>query len=806
MKNLLTISKKLLAFICVFIAAIVISGCKDKDNDNKPVTPDNVQITISAEKDTIESGEEVALTVTVTGTKNTAYTYSITENGAAVDYAVVENDKLKLTKEVTIDKFITVTATSTADIYKSASKTFTVKAPIVEGKVGDLTSDLIKEIAGSNITITGIVTDYYKDFNNKRNDKTTEYEMTVMMEEGKWSGSFNPKENPDGVISDTYLKGEKDGVKGPVYTDESYNQFVEVGHALEYEYVNKHNEVTRAQVKDYVSVPSIWEYQHLWNHLGQLNVNKFTYDAENQVYKYNYATTEDAYLMTYFAISLTPMLSTSETLVDFYFKIENGHITQILGQTVTLYDGSTDTDPQDASYMSYTTVALNITNIGTTKIPAATAYEAPENADKLTTALTNMAALNNYSFKAIDTTTQAPSTDSSDYELDSVSNVSVKAARRANEEEEGMIFYNYTSATSPLGSGNVGTYGYITEDAVVLETTTKYSATMDGKDYKVEYTGYKKTSDETYDYFEFNSTKSVELNKTVFQGKKKYYGTIKNVLPDFDFSANVFKFVSSKQDGSKTYYTFELREASITRDFALAVSAYNYAEDGERDNQYKTTITVDSEGHVVQTVYTYNVNDTYYGYVTTTYGNFETTTLEDGLFDEYVERTISKDWKDYDVKYYHPTFSTLVTEEVKADVVFKKYVKNYNKLPNPYVFFTIFGDNVSGPFFDYKNNGTDENPEYIQWLSITVNTDDCDENKQVSEETFQEIKAQFDTEFAKLGYTLDMNNTDLSGGKTGRSDYYLCYTNGDVQIVIQHNHTRFFWVDFYPVGEWSLKK
>lgn len=787
MKRLLTISKKVAVFVCIAIAALVMAGCKDKNK--KPTTViENVQITLEVSADQIKFGEEVKLTVTVTGSKNTGHTVKVTESGKEVDYAVVENDVLKLTKDVTIDKFITVTVTADADKTKTAVKTLTVKAPVIEGQVGDLTSELIKEIANPNITFTGIVTDTYTDLNNKRNNSIKEYESTVKMNDGKWYGTWNPKDDPTVVTTDTYLKGEKDGV-----TD----QYGNVGHTMEYEYVNKNNEVTKSYVKDYKSIPAVWEAQHLWNHLGQLNVNKFTYDAKNEVYKYNRSTEEDDYLLTYFAVSLTPMLGTSETLVDFYLKIENGHITEILGQTVVLYDGSVDVKPQDASTVAYTTVSLKISDLGTTTIGGVKAYDAPQNADKLTAALAKMSTLRNYTFEALETQTYAPSTDDSDYELNSVSsNVNSKRA---------LSIYNYTSST-----GKVGVYGQVTENAVLYETTSKYDYTMDGKDYVVEFSGLKQVSDGNYDEFEFNASKSVELNETVFEGTKRYYGNMFDKLPSFDMSANIFEFVTSFQGKSgETYYRFELREQLITRDVAIAVSAHPYAVDGERDNQHKTTITVDSNGYVVQTVYPYNLaSGTYLGYITTTYDKFNETTLEEGIFDNYIERQIKTTWDQYDVMYYHPTYTTDYTEEAKADVVFKKYLgaSQYNNLPSPTLFLEIFGDNVSGPFFDYQNRGTSEAPDYHEWLGITVKTERCDENYQVPEEIFQEIKAELDAKLGAIGYKLDQANTDISGGETGYGDYYLCYYKGDVQIVIETNHTRFFWIDFYKLGDWTLTK
>lgn len=801
MKRFLTITKKIMIFVCLFVATIVVSGCND---DKKPVIPDDVNITMTAnvDKEKLEKGDEVTFTVTVTGTKNTNYTLEVTEKGEPVDYAVIEDNVLKITKDVTIDKVINVTAKSVADEYKTAVKTYIVKAPIIEGRVGELTSDLIKEISGNNITFTGIVTDYYDDLNNNRNDEVTEYEMTVKMEDGKWFGSFNPKDDPEAIITDTYFKGSDGDIKGPSSYDQTTGKtIVQTGHALEYEYVNKYNEVVREKVKDYVSIPAIWEYQHLWNHLSQLDVNHFEYDIVQDIYKYKYdpKSEEDAYLFTYLAISLTPMLGSGETLVDFWLKVENNHITKIYGQTTVLYDGTTEVAEKDADIMTYTTVEIDvdIESIDNTSIPNAKAYDAPQNADKLTAALTYMSSIKNYTFEAKDVQTSAPVVDGSDYEYQSVANSSVKAlgSKRA------LSLKNYTSS-----KGTVGTYGMITEKAVLYETTTKFDATLDGKDYQIQYSGLYQNDDNTYDTFGFNK------DFTAFEGTKKYNGSMFNALPSFDFSANVFEFVSETPAKNTTLYKFRLREEMITRDIAMSVSAYKYAIDAERDNRYKTTITVDSEGHVVETVYPYNlVQHTYAGYITTSYSNFETTNFDEGeykgCFDNYIPRKIRTNWNEYDVMYYHPTFTTLVTEEAKADKVFKDYLgDSYKNLPSPKLFFEIFGDNISGPFFDFDNKGSDEAPDYIQWLGITVQTEECDENYQVSEETFQKIKKEFDTKLGALGYELNKNNTDLTGGATGRSDYYLCYTNGSIQIVINTNHTRFFWIDFYKLGDWSLKK
>lgn len=787
MKILYNISKKMLAFVCILLAAMVISGCKNKNDDKKDpdVIPEKVVITISAETDQIRYNEEVALTVTVEGSKNTKYTLTVKEGTKEIDYAVVENDKLKIVKEVAIDKFITVTATSVAQPTATASKTFTVKAPVIEGQVGELTSDLISQIANPNITFTGVITDIYRDLNNSRNNSEEKYEMTVKMEEDKWYGEWNHFNTPESKTSDFYFKGDKDGVR---------DQYGNVGHTMEYEFVNKNNEIEVDYVKDYISVPAVWEGQHLWNHLGQLNVNKFEYDAENQVYKYKASTTEDLYLLTYFSISLTPLLGPDETLVDFYLVIEGGKITQILGQTVVLYNGSTDVDPKDADTMEYTTVALQISDIGATKIERIKAYEAPEHADLLANAFTNMGTLTNYTYEALETYTKSPSYDNDDYEIQSVQTKSVKRA---------IGLHNYTSST-----GKEGIYGQITEDAVMIEKTGKYYATMDGKDYHIEYSGYKKINDNTYDYFEFNSKKTIELNETVFEGTRQYQGSFFDRLPKFDISANIFEFVSEVNKNGQKCYKFKLRSELIARDVALAISAHTNARDAERDNQISFTVTVDDQGHVIESLYPFNISSgVYRGYIKTTYSNFGTTVIEEGSFDNYIPREIKNDWSKYDVKYYHPTFTTNYTEEATADVVFKLYLgSDYSNLISPTAFINIFGDNFHGAFYDYKNFGTDDAPDYRQWLQFTTNIEEGDENGQVSEELFLELKEKIDAEMAKEGYKLDYANTDISGGATGRSDYYLCYTKGKVVIVINTNHTRNFWIAIYRAGDWNLKR
>lgn len=106
----------------------------------------------------------------------------------------------------------------------------------------------------------------------------------------------------DNKMVDYYRRSEKDGYR------DSYGN---VGHALERLYINKNNELASAIEKNYNSFPVLWEQQHLWNHLANLQITKFKYDAENDVYEYKADLTQesDLYLMTYLSFSLTPVLS-----------------------------------------------------------------------------------------------------------------------------------------------------------------------------------------------------------------------------------------------------------------------------------------------------------------------------------------------------------------------------------------------------------------------------------------------------------------------------------------------------------------
>lgn len=713
----------------------------------------SVQISIADSVKKITKGETVTLTVNVTGADDATYTWSV----SPVGILKVENDTVSVVADITIDTLVTVTATATADSNAKDSVTFTVKAPFVDGQVGDLTSAMIEEAGNASIRVEGVVADIYQDLRDGSNNKRNEYDSLVLMEEGEWNGSWHIKDNDYNVITNSYKKGDEtvknsDGV---------------TGHALKELYINKDNEVANKTITDYLSVPAVWEAQHLYNHIGQLNVNKFEYVPEADLYQYQLdaESEEDLYLMTYFAFSLTPMLD--ETFFDFYLKVENGAITQIIAQTQFLYYG----DEEDPDALSYTLATLNISDFGTTEVSDPVAYEAPESADKLQAAINGMKNVKNYTFKTKDVTTSAPSSDDGDYSIDSA------AASTAAEGEVSTVF-NHTSST-----GTVGVVGYVTENDILVAETGKYSYSLDDKLYHTEYYGYRQF-DGFYEEFKYDSDKKVMAGTKRIEGAEMF-----DLMPGFDFSVNVFDFSGMNKDSNtgKKYYTFVLRNANITRSVAMEVSAFSNAENGDASVSSSLTIVVDEDGNLVSTMYPYSFTG-YAGYCETTYSNVGTTTIQTGAFNGYVNRKIITSWSDTTTKYFTSTNSSLDShEEDTATVLNYIFGDKASLMPSPALFTDVFGDNLFGPFFDFTKTGTDEsgNPIYSYSLSINTETQNYDENGRIQD---------WDAIITKLTANLDTANYAVSQADSKTTDYdrYVTYFNSEagIKIVVDNNYTK----------------
>ncbi len=780
----------------LFPKSIIVTATSNADKtivgkatiDVVPKDANIVKMTISSSADTVEKGETITFSVEVTGHQDTGYTWTVSKP----DIVKIENNVLSVIKDIELDQLVSVTATSTANPTVSVSKSIVVKAPKKDGQVGELTSQMLQEIGNQNITVTGKLKDIYQDFNQPMNNRETAYEMEVKMSEGAWSGEWQVEGNDSTKLVNSYRKGTKDGIK---------DQYGNTGHALEQIYIDKNNSVARTIVKDYASVPAVWEAQHLYNHLDNFNIEKFEYDPANNVYEYKptldayeQKTEEELYFLTYLSVSLTPMLS--DTLDKVYLTVEDGKVSKLLAQTEAIYYGASENQQPDA--LSYTTIEVTFSNIGTTIIEDPKPFEAPQHADKLANALEKMQNAKNYTFQTIETTTSAPSGDSGDYEIESVSTTSEK--RRNNPFVK--VIVNNKVHDYPSSIGTVGCMGQVTENAALFATTTKYSYSMDGKNYVTKHTGLKQNADGTYDEFAYNTTLGT------LEGTKKVNGNIFDNLPTFDFSPNVFEFTGSSFSNGVTKYIFTLRETRITRDVAMEFSIYNYATNADASLDTTLQITVDENGNLLSTVYPYQIiGGTYQGYVTTTYSKVGETQLPEDTFEGYIPRVLKTSWSEYTCKYYSPDFSTQTSREENAETVFRSvFGDDYASVPSPSLFLDIMGDNVYGPFYNWKKVGTDPNGNEINhgYVSINTTSSNFDENAKILD--YEELMAKFETALKAEGFMLSVGNTDMSGGKTGLSDRYVCYIKGNVQIVITNNHTKYISIYFYITGDWILNR
>lgn len=752
---------------------------ENPSNNNTPVTPaDIVKIEMSASASQIKKGDSVQVTARVTGAKNTKVTWSVSHPDVV---SVDENGLVTMVGDINIDTIITVTATSVENSTVKATKTIIAKAPVVDGRVGELTSDMLVAIGNPSITVTGTVTDVYNDIATPANSSNEVYEFTVEMADGAWRGSWNHQGSKN-VIVNNYRRGDKDGIK-----DQNGNS----GHEMLEMIIDKNNTVYAKSIKDYMSFPAVWESQHLWNHLSNLNVNKFTYDVENNVYKYNIdpENIDDMYLMTYFAFSLTPILGNEDTFMELYLYVEDGKITKLVAQTAVEMLGN---DPENPDATQYTVISIDFSKVGTTVVPDPTPYEAAQYADKLEAAFEKMKDATNYTFYVVDNMNAMP--DTGDYDLYSVNGAASVSTSNT------VLSAPYQNGTSSVGTA--GSIGYVTPEAIVISVTGKYSYTLDGQNYHTEYSGYKQNSDGTYDEF--------ECDAQGFYGTKKVSGNILDLMPDFDLSANIFKLTGMmiNENTGKFEYTFALREASITRDVAMQLCAYSYADDAAATSSMLLSITVDDDGNLISIQFPYDLSGVYSGSCKVSYKNVGTTTIAEGAFDNYRPRVPETAWSQYTLTDYYNLYTTLCKNYgcydeatgtynheghiATADVVLQSiFGESWTNVPSPEVLMKLFGDNISGPFYNWK----EVNGENHGYMSITTYSTEYDENAKMT--NYEELMQEVIDELAKYGFSLSAANTDMSGGESGKANRYvtLIHESG-IKIVIENNHTKYLWIYF----------
>ena len=358
----------------------------------------------------------------------------------------------------------------------------------------------------------------------------------------------------------------------------------------------------------------------------------------------------------------------------------------------------------------------------------------------------------------------------------------------------------YQNGTSSVGTA--GSIGYVTPDAIVISVTGKYSYTLDGKNYHTEYSGYKQNSDGTYDEF--------KCDAQGFYGTKKVSGNILDLMPDFDLSANIFKLTGMmiNENTGKFEYTFALREASITRDVAMQLCAYSYADDAAATSSMLLSITVDDDGNLISIQFPYDLSGVYSGSCKVSYKNVGTTTIAEGAFDNYRPRVPETAWSQYTLTDYYNLYTTLCKNYgcydeatgtynhkghvATADVVLQSiFGESWTNVPSPEVLMKLFGDNISGPFYNWK----EVNGENHGYMSITTYSTEYDENAKMT--NYEELMQEVIDELAKYGFSLSAANTDMSGGESGKANRYvtLIHESG-IKIVIENNHTKYLWIYF----------
>lgn len=701
-------------------------------------------------------------------------------------------------------KLLTVTAslkdypdiTKERKYYVSAAE----KNGEIKGKDGNvLTTDILKALGNENITVSGTVTDYYIDTEDTANSTTDIYNTKVMMSDGAWYGEWYADGSKNNLIYDNYRKGDT--------ADYSYvNNDGEVttgGHALERVYIDKNNTVQRRVESDSMSNAFVWENQHLWNHLSEMatDINsKFIYDAVNDVFTYEWYIVEnkhvivkdpyDYYLMTYLSYSFTPFLD--DTLDSISFKMENGEITKLVARTET---------QSGNGKVAYTEVSLSFSDIGTTTVPEPATYEHVEDS-ALAKAIEKMKNANNYTFDAKEIATTSPDIDSSDYETSASASAS------------------FPTLTN---KGTVGVVGRITSDKILLKRTSEYQQ-YDTYQYKIEYTGYNQVSADKYDYFEYDAS----AKKLI--GKKKYSGTIADVIPQWDFSADVFKYAGGRKvlgtDGQVVEYAeYVLRDSQIMGEVAKEFSMHSNAKSTVASSKYQLSILVDLDGNVVSTSYPYSYGD-WFGYVETTYSNVGTTVFTDE-FDGYEERVLP-DWSDLSTDNYWCKHTTSLEKYSCYDenatgndkyhktgtcdhtATFAKIIKDvYNMEASQFISMSalreIFGDSVNA-FFSYNSETlADGTTAYTDYINLTAQAPAAYlDNKNNLQAGFGEFFNKIKTVLESAGFTYNSGISDITGGVLGTSDRKMVFSSDKLTIAITNNHTRYCWIYIYNYGDYPI--
>ncbi len=806
---------------------------------------------------------------------------------------VVEEGKGYIVRLVGDVRFDT-TATITASLKDNAniSKTISVRLlqtrgnqEPVEGKNGiRLTKENLGEISNASITSTGVLSDITLTVSNGREDKNS-YEMLVKMAQDRWYGAWNIM-GKKLVTSDTYVKS----ATTVNARDESGN--IVAKNVMDRLYINSQNQLASKTVKNSASVPTLWENQHLWNHLttSYLTVDDFNFDEEvdaaalgyvsrgtsntsMSAFKYRFDATDEqtAYLFAYIKQSLTPLAGGDDAIEDLWVIVDSEGVLGIYAKTyVESYWGTEDNTPVEGGEpvsKSWSTIMLTLSDIGTTTVadPAPYTVGTRDVYTILEKSLSYMKDSKSYKFMAVDTATRAPTVNEDDYNVSGgVGSGSTGSGSSSGSATHSGKFYDHVDSVGLNGKAATGTMGYVVANTanpfVLFEQVGKYESSMDDNIYHFTYTGYKGFTDGSgaayYEEFAYNS------KIDGFAGTRIVNADISTVLPLFNFSTALFKYDSMNMDGDREVHTFSLIDPTLTYDVVqqMSIDKQRNSASSSAENTVQISVAYDTSKEesdpsaytIVSTSYPYSfAGGTYAGYITTYYYGIGTTTItENEVFgNKYQQRVLPTSWAEVAHKGY---YYYLHTSEIKAypgmydketgkyieggdqkltnsnmDTVFTDVFKdNYKYLPGPQFFLELFNDRLSGPWYDYTITGKDSagNYTYIEEVSITVQVDNVDENKVLSNEEYvnciNAIIAKFnkwnEANASGLGLTKDdkgnwiggwtfskANSTALEGfAYDDVSNRRAVFTCDGLTIVIENIRSPYFYITIYNAGEW----
>lgn len=786
------------------------------------------------------------------------------------------------------------TATITASLKDNAniSKTISVRLlqtrgnqEPVEGKNGiKLTKENLGEISNASITSTGVLSDITLTVSNGREDKNS-YEMLVKMAQDRWYGAWNIM-GKKLVTSDTYVKS----ATTVNARDESGN--IVAKNVMDRLYINSQNQLASKTVKNSASVPTLWENQHLWNHLttSYLTVDDFNFDEEvdaaalgyvsrgtsntsMSAFKYRFDATDEqtAYLFAYIKQSLTPLAGGDDAIEDLWVIVDSEGVLGIYAKTyVESYWGTEDNTPVQGSEpvsKSWSTIMLTLSDIGTTTVadPAPYTVGTRDVYTILEKSLSYMKDSKSYKFMAVDTATRAPTVNEDDYKVSGgVDSGSTGSGSSSGSATHSGKFYDHVDSVGLNGKAATGTMGYVVANTanpfVLFEQVGKYESSMDDNVYHFTYTGYKGFTDGSgaayYEEFAYNS------KIDGFAGTRIVNADISTVLPLFNFSTALFKYDSMKMDGDREVHTFSLIDPTLTYDVVqqMSIDKQRNSASSSAENTVQISVAYDTSKEesdpsaytIVSTSYPYSfAGGTYAGYITTYYYGIGTTTItENEVFgNKYQQRVLPTSWAEVAHKGYYYYLHTSVVKDYPGmydketgkyieggdqkltnsnmDTVFTDVFKdNYKYLPGPQFFLELFNDRLSGPWYDYTSTGKDSagNYTYTEEVNITVQVDNVDENKVLSNEEYvnciNAIIAKFnkwnEANASGLGLTKDdkgnwiggwtfskANSTALEGfAYDDVSNRRAVFTCDGLTIVIENIRSPYFYITIYNAGEW----